>query len=286
MGVQLELTALIAVFTPHIYPLSLYLVVGPMQRGILWLGRAWRGSKAQPRHLLQQDLNSIHVGPKFNIVYRSGHLLSTVFFSWMFSSGLPVLLLFALLTFMLCYGIDYLLLLRFYQRPPQRDERLHRQMCRCLPYALLLHLSLAVWMMGNDRLLGSGHRLGLPQAAAAATSNSADLWPGQNLPSTTALHLPDHRILATLVQRVSKDHTLPLFLLWVLVVVYLVVVDLLSLPCVSALLARTRAVCHATVCAAFGRSRGSWALRRQSRIGSDPICRVDVRRDNGYTKVF
>ena len=289
VGVQLQLTALIAVFTPHIYPLSLYLVVGPVQRGLLWLGRAWRGSKAQPLHLLQQDLNSIYVGPLFNIVYRSGQLLTTVFFSLMYSSGLPILLLFALLTFMLCYGIDYLLLLRFYQRPPQRDERLHRQICRCLPYALLLHLSLAVWMMGNDRLLGSGHRLRIPQAAAAATAatpSGADLWPGQNLPSTSALDLPDYRLLATLVRRVSKDHTLPLFLLWVLVVVYVVVVDVLSLPSVSALLTQTRAMCYATVCATFGSARGSWAPRRQSRVGSYPICRVDVRRDNGYTKVF
>jgi hypothetical protein len=285
VGVQLELTAMIAVFTPHIYPLGLYLVVAPMKRGILWLGRTWRGSK--PPHLLQQDLNSIYVGPPFNIVCRSGQLLTTVFFSWMYSSSLPILLLFALLTFMLCYGIDYFLLLRFYQRPPQRDERLHRQWCRCLPYALLLHLSLAVWMMGNDRLLGPGHRLRLPQVAAAATGETpsdADLWPSQNLPST-ALHLPDHRILATLVRRVSKDHTFPLFLLWVLVVVYVVVVDLLSLPSVSALLSRTRTMCHATFWVAFG-SAAFWAPRRQSRVGSDPTCSIDVRRDNGYTKVF
>lgn len=280
---------MIAVITPHIYPLSLYLVVAPMQRGILWLGRTWRGSKAQPPYLLQQDLNSIYVGPPFNIVYRSGQILTTVFFSWMYSSGLPILLLFAMLTLMLCYGIDYFMLLRFYQRPPQRDERLHGLWCRTLPYALLLHLSLAVWMMGNDRLLGSGHRLKLLQAPAGATSatpSGADLWPSQNLPSTSALRLPDHRMLATLVRRVSKDHTLPLFVLWVLVVVYVVVVDLLSLPSVSALLARTRAMFYATFWAAFGCARGSWVPRRQSRVGSDPIYTIDVRRDNGYTKVF
>eukprot|EP00624_Nannochloropsis_granulata_P006150 evm.model.NODE_4462_length_12403_cov_26.642908.1 len=285
VGVQLQFTALIAVFTPHIYPLSQYLILAPMQRGILWLGRAWRGGKAQPPpHLLQQDLNNIYIGPPFNILYRSGQILTTVFFSWMYSSGLPILLLFALLTFMLCYAIDYLLLLRFYQRPPQRDERLHRQMCRCLPYSLLLHLSLAVWMMGNDRLLGSGHHPELHEMAAAPSG--ADPWPGQNLPSTSALELPDHRLLTALVRRLSKYHTIPLFLLWVLVVVYVVVVDFLSLPSVSALLVQTHDMCLATFCAAFGSIRGSWGLRRQSRVGSDPICRVDVRRDNGYTKVF
>jgi len=156
--------------------------------------------------------------------------------------------------------IDYLLLLRFYKRPPQRDERLHRQMCRCLPYSLLLHLSLAMLMMGNDQLLGSGQSFELPKVTE--TPSGANSWPGQTLPSTSALELPDHRLLKTLVRRLSKHHTLQLFLLWVLVVVYVVVVDFPSLPSISALLVQTYYMCLATFCAAFGSIRGSWGLRR------------------------
>ena len=270
VGVQLELTAIIHSFIGHVYPLAQYLVVAPVRRRLAWLAYAWRGGKqGGTTYLLQQDLNSLYVGPQFDMVYRTGQLLSTIFFAAMYSSGLPILLVFALLTILTSYGVDYLLLLRFYRRPPQRDHRLHQQMCRCLPYALLLHLSMAVWTFGNDQLLGTGYRLRL----TAADRDDA-LWADSALPPAVG------GFLTTVLAKVRRAHTVPLFVLWVAVLTYVVIVDLLPSRTVTSFLSRARAMCRATLC--------GWcaAPRRQSRVGTAPDTLLDVRRDNGYSKTF
>lgn len=205
VGVQLTVTSLIAAVSPHLQPLATYFVLQPLSR--LLAQRA--AAAGRPTCVMQSDLNQLYVGPRFDVTERYPQLLNILFFAMTYSTGMPLMLLFALLFFSLSYLVDRFLLLRFYRRPPQRDERLQRTVNRILPYALLVHLAMAVWMLGSTELFGidtlspalqSSVKRGTDSAAAGSSSLS---------------------------DKIGRGFTFPLFLSWVLLLAYLVVVDVL-----------------------------------------------------------
>jgi hypothetical protein len=204
VGVQLTLTALISAITPHVQPLLQYFVIFPLQR---FLARR-PGAILKGGYPMQKDLNAIYTGPRFDVTNRYPAILVMLFFSMTYSSGLPVMLVFALMAFSLSYVVDRYLLLRFYKRPPQRDERLQRKVVDFLPYALLLHLSFAVWMFGNPQILGRSAESALLASSVEGTASGV-------------------ASSAYVAEKIGRRNVLPLFLMWVGVLCYVVAVDVL-----------------------------------------------------------
>ena len=205
VGVQLTLTSLLAMISPHIYPLTLYFIISPIQQRLAKRAEA----KGTSTFVMQADLDQIFVGPRFDITERYPLILNMIFFSFMYSSGLPMMLVFALGAFCLSYVVDRFMLLRFYKRPPQRDERLQRKVTQVLPYALLLHLSIAIWMLGNSDILGTGS-FNPALAASVSENTSGALTSNQSID-----------------EKIARNNTFPLFMFWVFLVAYLVAIDVL-----------------------------------------------------------
>ena len=104
--------------------------------------------------------------------------MNSIFVCFMYSSGVPILLIFAGVAIIITFWVDKCaraatriprmrasdsplpparryLLLRFYTRPPNMDMSLPRMVRSWLPAAALLHLSLAIWAYGNAATLSS-----------------------------------------------------------------------------------------------------------------------------------
>lgn len=263
VGTQLHLNALIAALSPHAWPLFAYFVVAPAQR---LYARLTEERWGVPPFAMQRDLNALYVGPAFDVATRAAQMLATAFVALLFSAGLPLLLAMAALAFALSFAVDYFLLLRYYGRPPHRDERLHRKLSRCMPYAILLHLGMAIWMLSNDDLVGKAPTR-LDEAAAAAAANS--FFSGGD-------------VVTAGIARFTQPHIWPLTLIFLLPLGYIVLSDILPSRQLSALLLGLRAVFMATC---YGDGGGRVLGRKRSRRVSSEM-QLDVRKDNGYSKVF
>jgi len=190
VGVQLTMTALIGALTPHIGPLLQHFLILPFKRRVARLAMA----SGHPKFAMQQDLSDLYVGPRFDVTLRYAQLLNFIFLSMTFSAGLPLLLILALVNFVLSYVFDRFLLLRFYARPPQRNERLQRKVNSILPYAVFVHLGFAAWMFGSENIFGDIKKFS--SVTTSFKSEAAAVGGG------------------SMLTRISKSNVMPIFLLW------------------------------------------------------------------------
>ena len=63
---------------------------------------------------------------------------------------MPILIPICAFTFMGYYFADKYTLFRFYSLPPMLDSALADSVSNILPYAVLLHLLIGMWMMSNE----------------------------------------------------------------------------------------------------------------------------------------
>ncbi|SPR01434.1 unnamed protein product (mitochondrion) [Plasmodiophora brassicae] len=134
VGTSLTFTMILNVFNPHIIPV--------IRIPLSALYRRFRG----PRIKTQKELNELYAGKEFKLSDRYAAALNTLFVSLLYSSGLPVLLCTASLTFALAYLCDKVSLLRFYRTPPKLDEELAMFTLAISQYAIVLHTAIAIWI--------------------------------------------------------------------------------------------------------------------------------------------
>lgn len=126
-------------FVQHAFPTAQLLVIGPLKR---W----WSRGKA----ITQEELNSAHLGPNFTIGKRLAVQLNILFSCFFYSSGMPALLLLAAFSFGLAFVVDKVLMLRLYKQPPQFDAALARLATSIMTWAIIFHLAMAIYMLGED----------------------------------------------------------------------------------------------------------------------------------------
>ncbi|CAD7963011.1 unnamed protein product [Amoebophrya sp. A120] len=144
VGAAIALTLAINVFSPH----GIDVAKSGLQRlKISCLANCCARS--------EQDLQGIFKPPAFEYSARCGAVLNTLFTTLLFAPGMPLILLFALGNFLLCYLADKFLVLSFCKRPPSYDEKVIKTMISWLPYAFLLHAVMGVWMLGNQEVFPS-----------------------------------------------------------------------------------------------------------------------------------
>mmetsp|Transcript_7926 Transcript_7926/g.28180 ORF Transcript_7926/g.28180 Transcript_7926/m.28180 type:complete len:1141 (-) Transcript_7926:160-3582(-) len=171
VGVSILLTMFINIFVPHGAPLAKYFVLGPCKRACL--------SKLASN---QPGLNAAFHPEKFNIgVERYPFVLNTLFVTMAYYSGLPLLLPMAAFAFFLFYWIDKLLILKMFERPARFDDAIARLTADLLPIALLIHIGVSMWMLGESDVLksavmNSGAIGGDNAESAAAAEEAYEEW--------------------------------------------------------------------------------------------------------------
>ena len=103
----------------------------------------------------QPQLNDLYTGAQFSLSPRYGMLQTCAFTCFLYSSGMPILVLVAAVTFLVTYAIDRVQLLRLSVLPPQYDEKLALSVLKAFKYCIVLHLMFGCWVFSAQRADGN-----------------------------------------------------------------------------------------------------------------------------------
>ncbi|CAM9337762.1 unnamed protein product, partial [Discosporangium mesarthrocarpum] len=145
VGVAVSVTMLVNVVVPHASPLIMEVVVRPLLRLFK------RRSAAT-----QAQLNNLYRPPDFSMETRYAFLIQVVFVGMLYSGGIPVMYLLAALSFITNFLVDKLWIIKLAHQPPMYTEALAKMFVGALPMALVLHVAVASYMLGNPSLLNIG----------------------------------------------------------------------------------------------------------------------------------
>jgi hypothetical protein len=202
VGAQIIVTFILAAVTPHLAPLLNYLLLQRVKR----YRAAKAASTGNPKQALQYDLNELYVGPVFDFTARYSYLLMVLFVGYTYSGGLPLMTPLCLFFFVGTYWLDKMLLLRFYRRPPHREDALQRRVNDVLPIALIFHVGFTFWMFSAPGILYS-------EAITKTFSQAADF-------DELRMRLEDE--YGMIMSRAFQTNSFPLFVVWLLVVSFVI----------------------------------------------------------------
>eukprot|EP00392_Amoebophrya_sp_AT5.2_P003976 g3981.t1 len=145
VGLAIATTLMINIASPHLIAVGVSYVVRLKQ---YLLGACCAST--------EEALASAYDPPEFELAPRAGALLNTLFSTLVFAAGCPILIWFAALNHALCYLCDKFLLFRVSKRPPAYDEAVMYDSLLLIPFAMLAHAVVGIWMLGNPDVFPSG----------------------------------------------------------------------------------------------------------------------------------
>jgi hypothetical protein len=143
IGVNIMLVQLGDIFMPHLWKFYDRFVM-------LWNQR--KQKKDMLMALSQDELNRLYEGPEFLISHRYSQLMCNFFICLVFCPGMPALALIGMVNFYVSYWVDKYLFINFYRTPPYYNAKIGRAASAFIPYAVLLHLGVAIWTFGNRKI--------------------------------------------------------------------------------------------------------------------------------------
>jgi hypothetical protein len=112
-------------------------------------------NKRYTKQLTQEDYEGLYTGPNFLIEVRLAQILSTIFVTMTYSSGLPILYLVAALSFVVGYWTDKALLLKYYSLTPGLTKELTSHVIGLLLWAVPIHLAFSGIIFSSPEILKS-----------------------------------------------------------------------------------------------------------------------------------
>jgi hypothetical protein len=85
--------------------------------------------------------------------FRYSQILTNIFMCFIYSTGMPVLYIIAMITFFLTYWVDKFLFITVYKTPPRYDIALMRTVRGTLKYAIILHYMFGFYMISNTNIM-------------------------------------------------------------------------------------------------------------------------------------
>ncbi|KAG1700270.1 hypothetical protein DVH05_012075 [Phytophthora capsici] len=200
VGVALMLTMIINSFSTHAYVLANYI----MLKARRFIDRGYSFDHSLTKQDTQRDLEALYRGPKFDLAARYAQSLTTIFITYMFSAGMPLLHFIGFGAMIMTYWADKFTFLRIARSPPRYDSKLATAAGALLPYAVLMHCVIAMWMFSNDRIFESENDKEFEQATMNSTYS-----PGDGIP------LFDGTRRGQLISRVTRPQVVILFAFFV-----------------------------------------------------------------------
>lgn len=227
VGTSIVLTMALNIVLPHLFPVVLWLITKYRKCS----DRSCGCDEHRTKCITQRQLNRLYMGPKMFLDERYAQAFNVIFVCLAFSSGMPLLLPIAMLSFIVTYWVDAFLFAYVYRTPPRYSADLAKQFTALLPYALLLKLMVGFWMLSNDNIFPPSDAV---QAAAAdsdgegvtgggtqvAAANEATLSRAVSFLDTTSLDFG---------RRAAEPNVLPHVLMLAVLLVYMTLVRVLVL---------------------------------------------------------
>lgn len=184
--------------------------------------RACLGDKQVTRRKTQAAYNALYSGQSFRFAERYAAQLNTFVITLVYSTGLPMLLVLALIGTALSYWIDKLFFVKFSKTPIAYDDGMSKFATRMMPWAILAKLCVGIWMLSNTNIVAD-------EALQAALLSSADAAGDAGNFAKDQLDTFDPGL--NMSSRMFSNHVLPLttilFILIALAVVWIVILK----PC-------------------------------------------------------
>ena len=112
IGAPITLVMILLSFFPH---------MGVMMSAIKlnlkrWFDRGCTSNKRRTKQIAQDEYEDLYTGPEFILQLRYAQILSQIFITMTFSSGIPILYLITLIRFIISYWVDKFLMLRYFRK--------------------------------------------------------------------------------------------------------------------------------------------------------------------------
>lgn len=151
IGSPLIMTIVFQILTPHCG----MLLHATWKFASRCLDRRCSFNKAVTRCVIQQDYEDLYTGPEFILQIRFAQLLSVVFVTLSFSSGMPILYLIAAVSMFFMFWIDKILILRYLRITPGYTKWISRHVVRIMPLAAIAHMCFGFFIYSYPFILKS-----------------------------------------------------------------------------------------------------------------------------------
>ena len=101
----------------------------------------------------REEYLALYIGPEFDIGTRYSMILTTLFVTLVYSSGMPLLYVVCFFYFFILYWIDKLMILRFYKKPPKTDIYIANLFNIIILFGMVIHYAFGIWTYGNKNIL-------------------------------------------------------------------------------------------------------------------------------------
>ena len=140
-----------------------------------------------------QNYISVYQGPLYFMHFKYSSILNTIFITFLYGFGMPVLFPIAAVSFLILYVLEKAYLFYGYVMPPMYDERLSNDVLNKLQFAPLLYCIFGYWMASNEQLLDNDNLSTKVYASDIYTTNhtygsvfSGEGWEGIKWPFMVA----------------------------------------------------------------------------------------------------
>ena len=90
------------------------------------------------------------VGGGFELASRYANTMSIFLVCYMYSTGMPIMLLIGSINFYITYWVDKFLFIKYYRVPPRYTTDISKYSTALFKYILLIHLIMALWTLCNS----------------------------------------------------------------------------------------------------------------------------------------
>lgn len=100
----------------------------------------------------QYELNMLYTGPDFDISTRTAQIFNVIFTCFLYSGGMPLLNCICFIYLIIIYYTDKFLMLRHFKRPPFYTQDIYIAAFQILPWAVVFHCMVSLFMYGNNEI--------------------------------------------------------------------------------------------------------------------------------------
>ena len=115
--------------------------------------RSCRCRANSTKQLSQQDYEELNFGSLPFMEYKYSNLLTVLFVTMMYSSGMPILYFISTVFFLATYWTEKVMFFYFYRKPENLDENLAKRTLGWFKYALFAHMVMGLLMYSNVKIL-------------------------------------------------------------------------------------------------------------------------------------
>lgn len=164
----------------------------------------------------QDLLNKLFVGPEFEFSHNYSQLITTIFVCLTFSTGIPVLYPIAAANFGIFYMTEKYFFIHLYKIPPHFNALVGKMATTLIPYALIIHIIMAIWVLSNDGLFRD--HTNHSTSSSNAIDNGVYYYYGSSSENLNNAPISSNAFRHKLVEKITGYATLPLFITLLVVI--------------------------------------------------------------------